>query len=252
VSKVLSDSDKMLADINAKAFAEDSKYARTVLIEINKSAENLRKIADSGKVSVEDAKALKVKADEMQSSIQKNIDDIEQLALEKGEETNITQLLPETLKLESGDVDTSEIEDIDKLKSSLTDKRAMLEQEIEALELKASQFPKQKGWKVQANNRRREIESIDRDMTKIGSFLEDYQLELMDTKSDSAEALKTNQKVIKKLDLVKKDSTEGQSVTVMGGSPTIQSQKVNNMISSSGIYPVDPSLLVALASAQKG
>ena len=98
VNRVLSDSDKMLADINAKAFAEDSKYARTVLIEINKSAENLRKIADSGKVSVEDAKALKLKANEMQSSIQNNIDEISKLALETGAETDITQLLPEKLK----------------------------------------------------------------------------------------------------------------------------------------------------------
>ena len=252
VNRVLSDSDKMLAEVNAKAFAEDSKYARTVLIEINKSAENLRKIADSGKVSVNDAKALKLKANEMQSSIQNNIDEISKLALETGVETDIRQLIPEKLKLESGDIKNPDIIAINQRELDLANRKATLEEEIKAFELKAKANPKQKGWKVQANNRKRELENIDEDMLKIGNFLEEYQLELMDAKSDSYETLKTAKKDFKKLNLKKSNESDGQSVTVMGGSPTIQSQKVNNMISSSGIYPVDPSLLVALASTQKG
>ena len=197
-------------------------------------------------------KALKLKANEMQSSIQNNIDEISKLALETGAETDITQLLPEKLKLESGEIKNPDFDDVNQRKIDLANRKAVLEEEIKAFELKASQFPKQKGWKVQANNRRRELENIDEDMLKIGNFLEEYQLELMEAKSDSAETLKTAKKDIQKLNLKKSDESDGQSVTVMGGSPTIQSQKVNNMISSSGIYPVDPSLLVALASTQKG
>ena len=156
------------------------------------------------------------------------------------------------LKLESGEIKNPDFDDVNQRKIDLAKRKAVLEEEIKAFELKASQFPKQKGWKVQANNRRRELENIDEDLLKIGYFLEEYQLELMEAKSDSAETLKTAKKDIQKLNLKKSDESDGQSVTVMGGSPTIQSQKVNNMISSSGIYPVDPSLLVALASTQKG
>ena len=74
VAEILKDTDKLIANMNTDRLKEDSEYSRLVLREINTSIGNLEKLATSGKVSEEDAKALIAKTKELRKQGKKIID----------------------------------------------------------------------------------------------------------------------------------------------------------------------------------
>ena len=246
VANTLVAGDEMLASMDSEELKKNTKYANYVMKTVHNSAMSLMKLAESGEVTEEESKALEAKAKELYaklnevSSKQTKVDKSGKMATDFGE-----------AKLTSGTYDENAMQ------TELNDlnfKKLASEKIIADLEEKKKKGGLNQGDWGKITSEKKALELTNEDIAKINTQLASilktqYNLEVDKITVEKPDIDQNKSAVIaaKQIELQKSTETAGTTtVTTVGGSPSINTNKNITTIASTGAFPVDASLMVAL------
>ena len=254
VAEIIADADKLIENMDTKRLKEDSDYSRIVLREINKSVDNLAQLASTGKVSEEDAKKLIAKAKDLRSQLDKNAKEASEKIKLANEKTDFQKTVFETpdVELSTGKVESGEIRD--KLLELEEQKEVQLAK-IKELELKVAEGPKGRRGSPHAKQlaiQKGKLSKTEDDIDTIVAFIKEYKLQIEPITTD-LDSLITAKHMQKKhlIQEDKKDTSQAAYID-QSSSPAIHAgNKTINTIAAKTVFPVDPSLMAALAGYSK-
>ena len=238
--------DEMLASMDSEELKKNTKYANYVMKTVHNSAMSLLKLAESGQVTEDEAKALEAKAKELYAKL-----NVVEKSMQK----------PKWLSKASGDFDKGELTsgtyDENAMQTELDDlnlKKLESEKIIADLEEKKKKGGLQRGEWGKITSEKKALELTNEDIAKINTQLASilktkYNLEVDKITVEKPDIDQNKSAVIaaNRIELQKKTETAGTTtVTTVGGSPSINTNKNITTIASTGAFPVDAALMSSL------
>lgn len=248
VAEILKDTDKLIANMSTDRLKEDSEYSRLVLREINTSIGNLEKLATSGKVSEEDAKALIAKTKELRNQLDANTKEASEkikIAQDQADFDKAVYTTPD-LQLSDGRVASDDVRD--KL-SELENTKELQSAKIKELELKVESTSDRKlkgSHSKQLSLQKKGLSETEADMDTIIAFIKEYKLQIEPITTNLDDLKEDKKSTIKKLNLEEDKATSSGMFVDNSTGGSVNSSKTVNTIAAKTIYPIDPSLMASL------
>ena len=248
VAEILKDTDKLIANMSTDRLKEDSEYSRLVLREINTSIGNLEKLATSGKVSEEDAKALIAKTKELRNQLDANTKEASEkikIAQDQADFDKAVYTTPD-LQLSDGRVASDDVRD--KL-SELENTKELQLAKIKELELKVESTSDRKlkgSHSKQLSLQKKGLSETEADMDTIIAFIKEYKLQIEPITTNLDDLKEDKKSTIKKLNLEEDKATSSGMFVDNSTGGSVNSSKTVNTIAAKTIYPIDPSLMASL------
>ena len=254
VNKQLKAADVLLAKMQTEEFKEDGMDEKG-LEEIRMLARAMRKLADSGKVSKENATLLKSKATAIINRMNEAAKEIVATTDEKDVDKNIVAIVEED-KLRADDTSAADADA--QIQATLNEKEKDIIKKIEHIEdlQTTKEYEDSKGLKAQKMQKEKELQKKKEEIDKFEKG-EITVLELEEDKEPIEEL--TKEKIKKSIKFERKrgsfkgakkfqvDKEEtAPSITKVDGSPTIINEKNISQLQTSSVFPVDHSLMASL------
>ena len=256
VNKQLRAADVLLAKMQTEEFKEDGMDEKA-LEEIRMLARAMNKLADSGKVSKENATLLKSKATAIINRMNEAAKEIVEITPEKDVDEHIAAIVEED---KSRAADTSAGEADAQIQATLNEKEKEIIKKIEHIDelKKQEEYTNSRGLNAQKLQKEKQLQKKKEEIAKF----EKGEITALDLETDKvtieADKIEIEEEVKKsiKFDRGKmrkgakkflKDKEETTpSVTKVDGSPTIMSTKNISQLQTSSVFPVDHSLMASL------
>lgn len=244
VDTTLKASDDMAASLNAEDLKTDVKYAKFVMKNVATAAEDLMRLAKSEGISPADAKKLEARAlalTEKLATVQTELNQVKgsviigkdgkEIEVLNADQTNEMQNEIKELNLDKLAYERI----IAELENKDEDNKGLSRKDQHALDTAKEKLVKTKT-----------------DMADINSILGE-QINVAKLKDDKTFDDTKHMKIkSQQLDLKEPDKdTKPVTITKVDGSPTIATNKHISMIEHKGIFPVDPTMMAALAGYSK-
>ena len=232
-------SDEMIENMNAEDMMKHKGYAKYIVNSVNRAVQEIMKMSNAEGLSKEDAKQLQLKATQLAEKLK----EVKNEYNAKSKEKIITR--------EDGTVveqiNESKSEDETKLEALQLQKLAD-ERVIAELEDKISRGAGGKGAEGRLEAKKKKLAVLKEDISKQEDLVvKTSEFPIEDKVMDKKALIKSKKIPLGPID----KGTAPVVITKVDGSPTIATNKHISMIQHKGIFPVDPSMMAALAGYSK-
>ena len=231
-------SDEMIENMNAEDMMKHKGYAKYIVNSVNRAVQEIMKMSNAEGLSKEDAKQLQLKATQLAEKLK----EVKNEYNAKSKEKIITREDGTVVE----QVNESKSEDETKLEAlqlqKIADERAIAE-----LEDKISRGAGGRGAKGRLKTKKKKLAVLKEDISKQESLVvEDIDFPIVKNTIDK-KAIVKDKKSLVPID----KGTAAVAITKVDGSPVVATNKHISMIQHKGIFPVDPTMMAALAGYSK-
>ena len=226
-------SDDMIANMNAEDMIKDKGYAKYIVKSVNAAVQEMIKMSNAEGLSEADAKQLQSKANQLAEklkTVQAEYNAVSKSKILVREDGTIIEQLV-------GDEDDNKLNELEMAKK--------------ANELTIAELEKKK---VLSRPEKGKLETAKKNLIKNKEEISALSVVPSENIAIDEKVVEDNKQIVKSkaLNLEKPDSeTAPVTITKVDGSPTIATNKHISMIEHKGIFPVDPTMMAALAGYSK-
>ena len=226
-------SDDMIANMNAEDMIKDSGYAKYIVKSVNAAVQEMIKMSNAEGLSEADAKQLQSKANQLAEklkTVQAEYNAVSKSKILVREDGTIIEQLV-------GDEDDNKLNELEMAKK--------------ANELTIAELEKKK---VLSRPEKGKLETAKKNLIKNKEEISALSVVPSENIAIDEKVVEDNKQIVKSkaLNLEKPEHlTAPVTITKVDGSPTIATNKHISMIEHKGIFPVDPTMMAALAGYSK-
>jgi hypothetical protein len=226
-------SDDMIANMNAEDMIKDKGYAKYIVKSVNAAVQEMIKMSNAEGLSEADAKQLQSKANQLAEklkTVQAEYNAVSKSKILVREDGTIIEQLV-------GDEDDNKLNELEMAKK--------------ANELTIAELEKKK---VLSRPEKGKLETAKKNLIKNKEEISALSVVPSENIAIDEKVVEDNKQIVKSkaLNLEKPEHlTAPVTITKVDGSPTIATNKHISMIEHKGIFPVDPTMMAALAGYSK-